>query len=158
LNDLLSPAEKNEVETRNCCADIKANFLQVGRLLYASFINAYWSVCGHASFSEYLESLGVASRSWLSRLVQLSACIDTQILTEADVIEMGVTNAVLLLPAAKSGNLDGDLIEVAKSGSSRELREALGHKQIENDRDFYVDCPHCGFNIVGVKYVRKETK
>lgn len=156
MNDLLSPAERNEVETRNCCADIKTNFLQVGRLLYANFINAYWSVCGHASFSEYLESLGVASRSWLSRLVQLSACIDTQILTEADVIEMGVTNAVLLLPAAKSGNLDGDLIEVAKSGSSRELREALGHKQIENDKDCWLDCPRCGSRISGAKWVRKD--
>ena len=104
--------------TLELCADIKSNFLKVGQLLYESFINAFWSPT-FESFSDYLESLGVASRSWLSRLVQLSACIDTQILSEADVIEMGVTNAVLLLPAAKSGNLDGDLIAGHPGNSER---------------------------------------
>jgi hypothetical protein len=156
MNDLLSPAERNEVETRSLCGSIKANFLQVGRLLYASFTNGYWGQCGHESWSDYLESLGIGSRSWVSRLVRVAMCVETQTLAEADVIDMGVSCAVLLLPTAEKGGLTQDLIEVAKSGDTRELREALGHKLIENDKDCFLLCPRCGSRITGAKFVRKS--
>jgi hypothetical protein len=156
MNLDLTPAERNEITTRNLCENIKTNFLEVGRLLYANLTEAYWSLCGHSSFSDYLESLGIASRSKLSRLMNVAMCIETQVLQEADVLEMGQANAELLLPVIRRGELTQDLIEIAKSGSTRELRRALGHKENENDRNFSVICGNCGFEINGAKWMRKE--
>ncbi len=151
-----SPAERNEIETRERCAQIKTDFLEVGRLLYTNFTESYWSLCGHSNFSDYLESLGIWSRSRLSQLMHVSMSVATQVLNEADVLEMGVENAIALLPSIRKGELTNDLVEVAKSGSTRELREVLGHKANENDLDCYLDCPRCGTRIIGAKWVRKQ--
>jgi len=153
---LLTPAEQNEVETQELCHNIKSNFLRVGFLLYENLTHAYWSLCGHHSFSDYLESLGIGSRSQLSRLTYLAACSVTQVLREDDILEMGMSNAIALLPAVRRGNLTQDMVEVAKCGSNRELRAYLGHKLNENDHGYSVTCPHCGFEISGCKWVHKD--
>src|SRR4030042_7039298 len=152
--NILSPAEANMQRTPDLCRDIKANFLEVGRLLYENFQMGFWSTVWDC-WSDYLDSLGIASRSWLSRLVNLAMCLDTHLLREADVIEMGVTNAIMLLPSCRDGTINGEKIAAAKSGSTRQLREALGHKGNENDRDYYVDCTHCGVRFYGAKWIKK---
>jgi hypothetical protein len=154
--EVLTLAEQNTVRTIELCHSIKSNFLEVGKLLYENLVNAYWSQCGYDSWSNYLESLGIASRSKLARLADIAQCVATQVLTEDDVIEMGVTCAETLLPVIRRGNLTLDLLEIAKTGSTRELRRALGHKFNENNQDYSVRCPHCGFEISGCKWVRKD--
>jgi hypothetical protein len=152
MQSLQSLAEQNEIETRERCEDIKSNFLEVGRLIYANFLNAYWSQCGHESFWDYIEELGIGSQSWVSRLMGIVQCVDTKVLVEADVLEMGVTNAGYLLPAIHRGELTEDLVMTARTGSQRELRKVLGYKG-NNNKDYSIHCPNCGEVIYGVKRV-----
>lgn len=152
----MSPAEQNISATLELCTDIKLNFLRVGKLLYDNFLHGYWGESGFDCWSDYLDSLGVHDRSWLSRLVNVVMCIETRRMLEADVIDMGVSKAIKLLPKARKGKLTPEIIAAAKSGSTRELADALGHKINDNDRDYYVDCQKCGNRIFGAKWVRKD--
>jgi hypothetical protein len=100
--------------------------------------------------------LGAGSRSKLSRIRDIAMCVDTQLISEADVLEMGISKAQLILPIVRDGGLTDELLSVAIHESERGLREYLGHKVPDWDHGFTIDCPMCGYTIEGVKRVKGD--
>lgn len=151
-------AEKNHGYIMAVVSDLKTNFIQLGLLLMDNYKSGYWSQLGHESFNSYVEQLGIGSYSTAMRLVEIAEFVTSRKLEVATVHEIGISKTMLLLPVAKKGELTDDMIELARNCTNRDLREHLGHKIQETDKEYCIDCPRCGVKISGVKYVRKDDK
>ena len=46
-------------------------------------------------------------------------------------------------------------LSLAKNGTNRDLREHLGLKVPQNDPECSIDCPNCGSQVIGAKWVKK---
>ncbi len=149
MNNLaLTPAEQNERKTIELVADTKVNFLELGYLLVENQKHAYWSRNGHHSFAEYIETLGVGSKSWVYRLMQIAEVVSHNKLTEAEVMEIGVGKVCLLLSGLNDGKIDVDTIELAKHCPTYDLRIKLGKaSDDEVVGEEYLLCPRCGQHI-----------
>ncbi len=149
MNNLaLTPAEQNERDTIDLVANTKMNFLELGHLLVENQKHAYWSRNGHHSFAEYIETLGVGSKSWVYRLVQVADAVLQNRLTKEEVMEIGVGKTCLLLPQLKGGKVDADMISLAKRCPTFDLRLALGlAKEEDGMSQEYIICPKCGANF-----------
>lgn len=150
----LSLAERNELLTRQYAERVRNDFIKMGMLLCENYDRAYWSE-HHESFPQYVESLGIGSYSWVTRLMGIARLVARQLLSEEEASEIGVTKAVLLLSPAKEGRLSPELIEMAKNAPYRDLREEIGYKQAELEREDSIICPRCGAEIHGAKWSRK---
>ena len=142
----LTEAERSEFLIVECCKDIKHRFLELGGLLADSQDKALWSE-HHESFRDFVELLGIGSYSWVTRLIDLSRVVATQLLTPDEVIEIGVAKACLLLPRAKKGVLDEDTKLLARNCTYVDLKIHLGHKIPEEDCEEYLLCPRCGVDV-----------
>ena len=148
-------AIQRQLHIRQRCQRIQSDFLEVGRLLCEARDNADWSTLCMESFDAYLDELNLpGSRSWISRIMRIHEELEPRIGTEK-LLEIGVSKAAHLLPAARDGILDDAIIENARIWSERDLREYLGHHIPERETDSWVDCPRCGERIYGVRYVSK---
>jgi len=149
MNDIvLSPAEQNELKILELIKYVKVNFLTIGNLLLENYDKAYWSLNGHESFKSYIEMLGVGSYSWVTRLIDIARIVSHNILTENEVLEIGVGKVSLMLPSLKDGGVDTDIIELAKSCPYHDLRLKLGGITDDNDMsDEWLLCPRCGERI-----------
>jgi len=147
INDIsLTEAEQSESLIAECCKDIKVRFLELGGLLADNQDRALWSE-HHESFKDFIELLGIGSYSWVTRLIDISRVVATQLLTKEDVLEIGVAKACLLLPRAKKGQLDDDTKELARNAPYHDLRKELGYKVIDELPEEYIICNRCGANI-----------
>lgn len=153
---ILSPAELNEQTTRELHGKIENNFLDIGILLVENRDKKYWSMCGHESFKEYLESLGFHDVSKAYVLMEIATYEAMGLWTREDLKEMGITRARRILPLARSGEDWEDWKIRAMTLSDRELRKARNFKVVENDERYTIVCQHCGNTLYGVKYVQKE--
>ena len=143
LNDTQqNDAQRNEIETRTLVANTQINFLRIGMLLMVNQDKALWSVVGHESFKDYIETLGIGSYSWVTRLVDMARVVATQQLSKEQVLEIGVSKMALLLPRLKSKTLEADMIELAKHCPVSDLREELGMKSGQSGSDCI--CNRCG--------------
>ena len=145
-----TPAELNEIETRDLVGETKRNFLKLGILLRENKERAFWSVCGHERFSDYVESLGIGSPSWVYRLIEIAEVVVTKRLSAEIVEEVGFSRTCLLLPLLKGDRLDNETLEVARNAPVSELKVHLGYKC--RDTNDFVYCPRCGAEIRGVRY------
>ena len=149
VNVMLTPAEANEIEIINLTKNAKITFLEIGGLLAENYDKGYWSQCGHESFREFVEALGIGSYSWCTRLIAIARIVAHNILTEDEVLEIGTAKTCLLLPRVIDGKLDTDLVALAKNCPYHTLRVELGQaKQEEELSEEYLLCPRCGARIL----------
>jgi len=125
---------------------VKVNFIEIGRLLAENYDKAYWSQ-NHDSFKDFIEILGLGSYSWVTRLMDISRIVSHNILTEDEVLEIGVGKTCLLLPLLKDGGVDSDTIELAKACTTHDLRVKLGKATDDELSEEYLLCPRCGNKI-----------
>jgi len=150
-------AEENVLAIQHLTRDLHYNFLELGRLLSENQEAAYWSQCAYGSFKDFVEMLGI-SYSFGTRLMGISRVVAQQLLTEEEVLEIGVSKTCVLLPLMAKGKLDDDTKELAKSAPYRELRQHIGHKETTLSIEYQIQCPRCGAGILGAKWVRMEEK
>jgi len=139
-------AEENVLAIQHLTRDLHYNFLELGRLLSENQEAAYWSQCAYGSFKDFVEMLGI-SYSFGTRLMGISRIVAQQLLTEQEILEIGVSKACLLLPLLSRGKLDSDTKELAKSAPYRDLRIAIGHNVETELTDEYLLCTRCGEEI-----------
>jgi len=142
----LTEAERNELTIIELARDVKLHFLELGGLLVENQEKALWSQ-NHESFREFVESLGIGSYSWVTRLMDLSRVVATQLLSKQELMEIGVAKACLLLPRLKKGKLDDDTKELARHCPYYDLRVMLGYKAEDELSEEYLICPRCGAEI-----------
>ena len=147
----LLPGEKNELHTRQLVRETHRNFLTIGKLLKENQDNAYWSLTGHGSFSEYIESLGISKSAGYSMIASFQSI---GLLSEETILEIGIAKMGLLISANRIE--DADTVALAKVSPVRDLKEHLGHRITMNDQTKTIICPHCGKKIIGAQWVRKE--
>ena len=143
----LTLAEKNELKLIQLIKHVKVDFIEIGSLLLENSNKAYWSMNGHESFKSYIEMLGIGSYSWATRLMAIAAVVSHNILTEDEVLEIGVGKMALLLPRLKEGKVDIDTIELSKSCSTYDLRVVLGKATDGELSEEWLLCPRCGVHI-----------
>lgn len=156
MTDILSPAEKNVVDTQALSKHLKGCFVALGGLLKANRDNAYWSMTGYENWKDYVEQLGIGSYANAMRLIQIYQFVSARMFSEEDVYEIGMAKVMLLLPLAANGNINEEVINLAKNGTARELREQLGLKVPHNDSKHSVICSHCGAEVIGAAWVKKD--
>ena len=139
-------AEQNEDRIVTLCKNLHYNFLELGGLLVENERRAYWSANKHGSFPEFVEGLGI-SYSFGTRLMGISRIVAQQVLTEQEILEIGVSKACLLLPLFAKAELDAETKELAKHCPYRDLRLHLGHNVETELTDEYLLCPRCGADI-----------
>jgi len=145
MNEIIqyTVAQVNELRIRELVKSAKLNFLEIGRLLNENLERAYWSE-NHESFKEFVESLGVGSYSWVTRLMDIANVVALHWLTEDEVLEIGVAKTCLLIPGIKKGKVDIDTVELAKVCPYRDLRIHLGQVEDGEMPEEYLECPRCG--------------
>ncbi len=128
------------------------NFLEIGRLLKANKDNAWYSTCGHETFSNYVESLGLRK----SNAYKIMAIYEFQTsgkLTQEQILEIGISKTDELV--SFKGELTPEIIEVAKHAPVRDFREHLGKAVVENDAESAIICTNCGYKLIGAQWKRK---
>jgi hypothetical protein len=154
VNLQLSPAEQNITKIVALVRGAKLNFLELGRLLIENQENSYHDAM-KVSFKDFCEMLGVGSFSWVTRLMNVARVVAHNILTEDEVLEIGIAKTCLLLPRLKKGEIDNDIIELAKSCPYHDLRLELGYKVSEFSEE-YINCPNCGSEFPFQQYMIKR--
>ena len=153
----LPPAEKNCLMIYQAAKNARDGFLTLGLLLTDNKENAYWGSTAVDSFKDFVEMLGIGSYSWVTRLINLSQLVVTQLLTKEELEEIGVAKASLLLPVIRREELTDEILAVAKNGTFRELRQILGHK-IDTASNHFVICPRCGEEFELQKFMIQERR
>lgn len=150
MSEILAPplteAEKNECLIRQLCRDVKVHLLEIGMLLAFNQDRGLWSE-HHESFKDLVETLGIGDYSWVTRLVRMGRVVASQLLTRDEVLEIGVSKTVLLLPRIEKGELDEETKMLALVSTFSGLREHLGHQLHGEDGDEFLLCPRCGVDI-----------
>ena len=146
---LVSLAQENETQTRDLCRALKLNFIEIGRLLNQNYENSLWSLNQWGSFRDYVESLGIGSYSWVTRLMSIASLVDMNVISEPEALEIGVGKMALLIPRLREGDLS--LIDIAKDCPVSDLKQELGHKDCIPPDQETIRCPRCGaeFRPVG---------
>ena len=122
----LTRAEENCSAIAHLVKDLARYSVELGGLLVENQENAFWGTTGHASFKDYVQELGI-SYDWATRMMGLARVVAQQLLTQSEIDEMGVANAVLLLPLASKGELSDEIKTQARDSTWTDLRKALGH-------------------------------
>ena len=148
-------AESNCLLVAQLAHSVKLNFLKLGQALLINRENCYWQAKRYDTFKDFVEGETGLDYSWATRLMNVSKLIAAQKLTGEDVIEMGISKATLLLPAAKRGELTEEIIEQAKGAPYSELREQLTGKAAEIEQA-HINCPYCGYEISNAKWVKHD--
>lgn len=153
------PAEDNCLKIKQLALLGKRSYLLLGDALIDNKNNAYWTAEKVDTFRDFIEMLGVASYSWVTRLIGIAQLIRDVALSEAEVLEIGISKCALLLPSARKGELTEEMIEVAKGIPYSELRAELKGETETTEQEDEVCCPRCGEKLHGlrwIKYARKQ--
>jgi len=146
-------AEDNCLLVSQLARSVKLNFLKLGQALLVNRENCYWQAKRYDTFKDFVEGETGLDYSWATRLMNVSKLVATQQLTGEDILEMGISKATLLLPAARKGELTEEVIEQAKGAPISELREQLTGKAIEMEGS-HINCPHCGYEISNARWAK----
>ena len=148
--------ERLDLSIRQLIRDVKINYLEIGGLLAEMWQSKVWGQTGYDKWSDYCESLGLGSYSYIQSLIAISKLVVDKLLTPEEIIEIGYSKACLLIPMAARGELTDDLIALSKVCTNRDLRLQLNYHVRENDEDSHVICPGCGTKIIGAAWKKKE--
>ncbi len=144
----LDKAQENCLTIAGLVKKLHYDFLELGGLLLENRNMGYWNASGCESFKDFIQQLGI-SYDWATRMMGLAEIVAQQLLTPAEVVEMGVAKATLLLPHVKNGTLPEDIKLLARDCSWNDLRKELGHNLVDPDNyEEFVNCPHCGYDII----------
>ena len=149
-------AQENFLQIQALVVVTEKSFIALGKLLWECKENGYWSDIGRESFQELTEEVGI-SYSLATRLIGI---YEQFILllgkTEQELLDIGVSKAIVLLPALRSGAANKEFIEQAKELTVRDLKLELGQKVTETDAQHFIVCKRCGEKLYGARWIRKE--
>lgn len=132
---------------------ITLDFIEMARLLQTVEDQHLWDV-EHESYWEFLEDCGLTSDQ-ARKMVEVARHV-LPVLTNDQAKEMGRTKLVRLIPIAKGGKLDEEMVSKAVVLSDRHLRQEMGHAVVEPIEQ-KLKCPQCGFMVpLGFKKVERE--
>jgi len=130
---------------------ITTDFIEMARLLQAVEDQHLWDV-EHESYWEFLEDCGLTTDQ-ARKMVEVARHVLPS-LSDAQAREMGKTKLVRLLPIARIGKLDAEMVGKAIVLSDRHLRQEMGHTIIEPTEQ-KIKCPQCGY-MVPLGYKRSQ--
>lgn len=143
---VLTKGQENCLVLADKVKELAKNFLDVGELLIQNQTMGYWGESGAESFKDFTEMLGIGY-SWATRLMNMRKIVTLQLMTEQEVLEVGPSKMMLLLPKAKGG-LPDDVRAIARDGTFMDLRRALGHNIPDPEwAEEFVICPRCGAEV-----------
>lgn len=148
----------NRLHIMQLARDAQVMFLTMGELLYNARENAEWSHLHYESFEEYIQDLGLPmtnSYSWATRLIGIHEFLVMRMgISKELLLQIGVAKLSRLLPAARQGKLDEELLNKATVLSDLDLRIELGHHVGEGGGSTEsIICPRCGAEIQGARWV-----
>lgn len=148
-------AEQNYLQIQRIVEITEGNFLVLARLLWECQQEGYWSDIGRESFRELIEEVGL-SYSFATRLIGIHEHFILKLgMTQAQLLEVGVSKLTMLLPEAKRRNLEVEEVIEKGSLSVEHLRKELGHKVTETDKEYSIHCPRCNEEIRGARWITK---
>lgn len=152
----LTIGQENCLVLANKVKEIHKTFLEVGSLLIDNQQNGYWGETGAGSFKDFTEMLGIGY-SWATRLMNMWRVVTLQQFTESEVLEIGPSKMMLMLPHTADGKLTDDVKAIARDGTFMDLRKALGHN-INDPKlsEEYITCPRCGEEFGFHQYMIKR--
>lgn len=108
--------------------NLERNFVSLGAALYEVYRDQHWMVAGHGSFGKYLRSLEPRAKRGRTQLYHCLGVVQDLLphTTEHDLVEIGITKAILLRKALTSGADVGELVEDAKTKTKDELEDLVG--------------------------------
>uniref|UniRef100_A0A6M3XSB2 Uncharacterized protein n=1 Tax=viral metagenome TaxID=1070528 RepID=A0A6M3XSB2_9ZZZZ len=145
-------AEVNDKKIRESVQLAKGGILHAAALLIKHQQNKWWAIGDlYPSFKDYIDSLGGHTYTYMTRLMNVVKAITAEDLTAEEVDEMGLANAITLLPLIRDHELTPEIKQAALTSSTRELRAMLGGEQKEKASSS-LTCPGCGMDIRGAKW------
>ena len=149
-------AQDNFIQIQALVIITEKSFITLGKLLYECKEHGYWSDIGRESFQELTEEAGIS----YSLATRLTGIYEQFILllgkTEQELLDIGVSKAIVLLPALRSGAVKEEFMEQARELTVRDLKIELGQKVTETDAQHFIVCKRCGEKLYGARWTRKE--
>jgi hypothetical protein len=108
---------------------LQENFVKIGQALLSVEANQHWMQGKFKSFSQYVRAVADRAERKRTQLYHyLGVATDLlPIVTEKDLVAMGITNAAVLRTMLTAGHQPTtDLIELAKDGTTSELKKQIG--------------------------------
>jgi hypothetical protein len=152
----MTKGETLDLTVRQLIKHMALHFLEVGGLLAEIWEQKLWGVGGYDRWQDYTESLGIGSYQYIMSLIGISKMVAAQVVSAADLEEIGYSKACLLVSLHNSGKLTRDLLDLARDCTNRDLRMAIGYKVPHNDSDCSITCQNCGNVITGAAWVKNE--
>lgn len=114
---------------------LETNFVRLGTAMNEVYRHQYWMVGGHGSFGKYLKSLEPRVKRGRTQLYHCLGIVQDLLpyVTEDQLVEIGITKAILLRKALAAGTDVEELVEQAKTATKDELEELVGDKSEADD-------------------------
>lgn len=130
---------------------LETNFVRLGTALHEVYREQHWMVGGHRSFGVYLKSLESRAKRGRTQLYHCLGVVQDLLpyTTEHDLVEVGITKAILLRKALASGNNIDELVDQAKTRTKEELEELVGGSADTDD-------PGKWMSFGGARYTDEE--
>uniref|UniRef100_A0A6M3KBU2 Uncharacterized protein n=1 Tax=viral metagenome TaxID=1070528 RepID=A0A6M3KBU2_9ZZZZ len=141
----MNAALQHDQIIRDKVHNLKGSLLEVAGLLAQSQMQGMWlqAVASGLKWKDYIESLGGPSYSYMTRLIRVVMAVGEGHYTATQLDEMGISNAIRLLPIIRKGGLTDEILQAALTGSpailEAELKQDSAPKPI-----VYLVCSGCG--------------
>lgn len=133
-------------------AELQSNYIQLGKALYHVQRNQYWMITGYHSWEHYLQSVsGQVRRTQLYHACGIARDLGP-LLSEADLVEIGISKAAVLRKVLKTGRaISQDLIDAAKNEKLETLESKVAEITHEPDAE-----PGEWFDLGTIKLTKDE--
>jgi hypothetical protein len=146
----VNPAEQIDKDIRDLIQPILGNSLIAAGKLAQVQDQGYWKQLGnghsYARFKDYVESLGGYSYDYTTRLMNVARAIGNGAYTAAQVDEMGIFNAIRLLPLINKNKLTPEILHAALTKSSGQLEVMIKGDKAPKPIE-YATCKGCGEEV-----------
>lgn len=132
--------------------ELQGNYVQLGKALHHVQRNQYWMVAGYRSWGNYLESVsGRVRRTQLYHACGIARDLGS-LLTEADLVAIGISKAAVLRKVLKSGRaISPELVDAAKKDKLETLESKVAEITHEPDAE-----PGEWFDLGAIKLTKDE--
>lgn len=137
---------------------IQDDFVHMAYFAYEMREGAMWTHLGLDSWNTWVNDLHIdCTPKQMSMLANMwEWLVERRGVSQEALARIGSSRAAYLLPTARRGPLDPDILQAAQEVPCDELLIRLGHKRGERDGESNLPCPHCGGIIYGARYVGKK--
>ena len=134
-------------------------FIDMGRLLKQVQDEALWGVYKYETFQQYCDNLELPQKQpykWVLGVVSIwEVLVEQNGIDKERLAKIGIAKCLRLVPLARKGEMTEDHLALAEMSDTtdRVLRDNVGHS---GDQDSSINCPRCGVQIMGAKWVKPE--